>query len=374
MEQTLSGTSAVHKSAPKNNLTDFNRTNCSLAGIPFSFSMNLSWLQRILDRASSKRIIVIGDLMLDEFVWGKVGRISPEAPVPVVEVTGESFYPGGAANVARNLREFVDHVAVIGLLGKDRSARQLRKLLTEQKIDISDAIEEETFRTIVKTRIIARHQQVVRVDRERSAGPSAAQIEQVVAAVRKSLPQTDAIIFEDYGKGFLMAEVVSQIVRDAREKEKLVAADPNPRHSVDWRGVTVVKPNRAEAFLAAGIPWRDPDRAPAEDADLKRAGEVLLKKWETKYVLVTLGEHGMMLFQQEGPPHYIPTKARQVFDVSGAGDTAIALFTLGLVCEATPIEAAEIANHGSAVVVSKLGTATVTRAELMASFKDDAEH
>jgi D-beta-D-heptose 7-phosphate kinase/D-beta-D-heptose 1-phosphate adenosyltransferase len=346
----------------------------ALAASPFGFFMNLTRLQRILDRASSKRIMVIGDLMLDEFVWGKVGRISPEAPVPVVEVTGESFYPGGAANVARNLREFVDHVAVIGLLGKDRSGRQLRELLAEQKIDISDAVENETFRTIVKTRIIARHQQVVRVDREQSAGPSVAQINQVVAAVRKNLSQTDAIIFEDYGKGFLMTEVVSQIARDARKKGKLVAADPNPRHSVDWRGVTVVKPNRAEAFLEAGIPWRDPDEAPAEDVDLKRAGEALLKKWETKYVLVTLGEHGMMLFQQEGPPHYIPTKARQVFDVSGAGDTAIALFTLGLACEATPIEAAEIANHGSAVVVSKLGTATVTRDELIASFKDDAKH
>lgn len=334
--------------------------------------MNLTRLQRILDRASSKRIIVIGDLMLDEFVWGKVGRISPEAPVPVVEVTGESFYPGGAANVARNLREFVDHVAVIGLLGKDRSGRQLRELLAEQKIDISNAVESETFRTIVKTRIIARQQQVVRVDREQSAGPSAAQIKQVVAAVRKNLSQTDAIIFEDYGKGFLTTDVVSQIARDASEKGKLVAADPNPRHSIDWRGVTVVKPNRAEAFLAAGIPWRDPDEAPAEDVELRRAGEALLKKWETKYVLVTLGEHGMMLFQQKEPPHYIPTKARQVFDVSGAGDTAIALFTLGLACEATPIEAAEIANHGSAIVVSKLGTATVARDELIASFKDDS--
>jgi D-beta-D-heptose 7-phosphate kinase/D-beta-D-heptose 1-phosphate adenosyltransferase len=343
----------------------------ALAASSFAFFMNLTRLQRILDRASSKRIMVIGDLMLDEFVWGKVGRISPEAPVPVVEVTGESFYPGGAANVARNLREFVDHVAVIGLLGKDRSGRQLRELLAEQKIDISNAVENETFRTIVKTRIIARHQQVVRVDREQSAGPSAAQIKQVVAAVRKNLSQTDAIIFEDYGKGFLTTEVVSQIARDAREKGKLVAADPNPRHSVDWRGVTVVKPNRAEAFLAAGIPWRDPDEAPAEDVELRRAGEALLKKWETKYVLVTLGEHGMMLFQQGKPSHFIPTKARQVFDVSGAGDTAIALFTLALACEATPIEAAEIANHGSAVVVSKLGTATVTRDELIGSFKDD---
>jgi len=335
--------------------------------------MKLSQLERILDRARSKRIMVIGDLMLDEFVWGKVGRISPEAPVPVVEVTGESFYPGGAANVARNLREFVDHVALIGLFGKDHSGQQLRELLAEREIDISNAVEEGTFHTIVKTRIIARHQQVVRVDREQFTGPSAAQITKIVAAVRENLPQIDAIIFEDYGKGFLTTELVSQITNDARAQGKTVAADPNPRHAVDWRGVTVVKPNRAEAFLAAGIPWRDPDDAPAVDVDLKRAGEVLLKKWQTKYVLVTLGEHGMMLFQQKQAPHYIPTKARQVFDVSGAGDTAIALFTLGLACEATPTEAAEIANHGSAVVVSKLGTATVTRDELISSFREDSD-
>ena len=333
--------------------------------------MDLTRLQAILDRAPSKRIMVIGDLMLDEFVWGKVGRISPEAPVPVVEMTGESFYPGGAANVARNLREFVDHVAIIGLLGKDRSGQQLREILAEGKIDVSDAVEEEAFRTTVKTRIIARQQQVVRVDREQFAKPSSAQIAKVVAAVRKSIPETDAIIFEDYGKGFLTNELVSQIARDARAEGKIVAADPNPRHSVDWRGVTVVKPNRAEAFHAAGVPWREPDDAPADDADLRRAGEVLLEKWEAKYVLVTLGEHGMMLFHGQATPLYIPTKARQVFDVSGAGDTAIALFTLGLACEATPTEAAEIANHGSAVVVSKLGTATVTRDELMASFKSE---
>jgi len=335
--------------------------------------MDLSRLEQILDRAPSVRITVIGDLMLDEFVWGKVGRISPEAPVPVVEVTGESFYPGGAANVARNLREFVQSVGVIGMLGKDRSGQQLRELLTAQNIDTSDAVEDENFSTIVKTRIIALHQQVVRVDREKIVSPSPEQIAKVVAAIRNIIQTTDAIIFEDYGKGFVTTELVSQIARDARAAGKIVAADPNPRHSVDWRGVTAVKPNRAEAFLGSGVPWREPDEAPAKDADLRRAGEVLLKKWETKYVLVTLGEHGMMLFQQNEGPHYIPTKARQVFDVSGAGDTAVALFTLGLVCGATPIEAAEIANHGSAVVVSKLGTATVTRDELVASFREDSE-
>jgi D-glycero-beta-D-manno-heptose-7-phosphate kinase len=335
--------------------------------------MELTRLEEILDRASSRRITVIGDLMLDEFVWGKVGRISPEAPVPVVEVTGESFYPGGAANVARNLREFVDRVAIIGLLGKDRSGQQLRELLSEQNIDTSDTVEEATFHTIVKTRIIARHQQVVRVDREKFVGPSAPHIEGVVAAVRKNIPETDAIIFEDYGKGFLSTELVSQIADAARATGKIVAADPNPRNLVQWRGLTVIKPNRTEAFLAAGIPSDDTDNDPYQDKSLKRVGETLLKKWETENVLITLGEQGMMLFHEKETPHYIPAKAQEVFDVSGAGDTAIALFTLGLACGATPTEAAEIANHASAVVVSKLGTATVTRDELITSFRGDSE-
>ncbi|HLW34694.1 MAG TPA: PfkB family carbohydrate kinase [Chthoniobacterales bacterium] len=333
--------------------------------------MDLKRLRQILDRASSRRILVIGDLMLDEFIWGKVGRISPEAPVPVVEVTRESYFPGGAANVARNLREFVDRVAVIGLLGKDRSGQQLRELLGKCKIDVSDAVEDEKFSTIVKTRIIARHQQVVRVDREKIAPPSTKVIAKVAAAVRKRLSDFDAIIFEDYGKGFLAADLVAQIARDARAAKKIVTADPNPHNPIDWSGMTAVKPNRSEAFLAAGIPDRDADLAPKKDVDLVRAGKVLLEKWGTQYLLITLGEHGVMFFEKGKHPHHLPTKARDVFDVSGAGDTAIAMFTLALTCDATPLEAAQIANHASAVVVGKLGTATVTRDELISSFEHD---
>src|SRR5437868_5635203 len=244
--------------------------------------MNLNRLEQILQHAASRRITVIGDLMLDEFVWGKVGRISPEAPVPVVEVTGESFYPGGAANVARNLREFIDHVSVIGMLGKDRSGRHLRELLTAQSIDTSNAVEDRNFCTIVKTRIIALHQQVVRVDRERIVALAAAQIPKVIAAVRNSIRETDAIIFEDYGKGFVTSELVAQIAHETRKARKMVAADPNPRHSVDWRGVTAVKPNRIEAFIAAGVPWRDPDEAPAKDPHLERTGKALLRSEERR--------------------------------------------------------------------------------------------
>ncbi len=325
----------------------------------------------ILSRAASKRVLVIGDLMLDEFVWGKVGRISPEAPVPVVEVTGESFYPGGAANVARNLRAFVECASVVGLIGADRGGRQLRELLNDGGIDTQHIVEDGSFQTIVKTRIIARQQQVVRVDREQIRAPAAEQVEQVIGAVRELLPDFDAIIFEDYGKGFLTGELVHEIADAAADADKIVTADPNPRHPIEWRNVTAVKPNRSEAFLAAGIPIEDPADDPQQDASLLRVGAALRQKWQSKYLLITLGEQGMMLFDGPGESHHIATKARQVFDVSGAGDTAIALFTLALCCEASAREAAEIANHASAVVVGKLGTATVSRDELMDSFRND---
>jgi rfaE bifunctional protein kinase chain/domain len=333
--------------------------------------MDLKRLRQVLEAAPKKRLLVIGDIMLDEFVWGKVARISPEAPVPVVQVTRESFALGGAANVARNLREFTKHVSVAGMIGADHSGDFLRSLLDGQKIGLLNSTIEKNFRTIVKTRIIARHQQVVRVDREQIVGPSTRQLREIIAAIAKQLPKIDAVIFEDYGKGFLSNELVEQVTRAAHAKKTIVTADPNATRLLNWHGVTAVKPNRMEAFLAAGIPYRDSTKLPPADVDLVRAGNTLLKTWATERVLITLGEQGMMLFRKGERPHHIPTKAREVFDVSGAGDTAIALFTLGLVCGATPVEAAEIANHGSAVVVGKLGTATVTRDELVASFRND---
>jgi len=333
--------------------------------------MRLERLREILGRAAGKRITVAGDLMLDEFVWGKVGRISPEAPVPVVEVTGESFYPGGAANVARNLREFTESVSVIGTVGTDAGARQLLALLCEQKIDTSLVLQDPSFRTIVKTRIVARHQQVVRVDREQIREPSAQQVVQVAASLREILPKLDAVIFEDYGKGFLSLDLVRQLSSDINAAGKIATADPNPRQAIDWQKITAVKPNRNEALMAAGLPPADPIDPPMDDGSLLAAGRKLLAAWDTQMLLITLGEQGMMLFERGKAPHHIPTKARQVFDVSGAGDTAIALFTLALCCDAAPVEAAEIANHASAVVVAKLGTATVTPEELIASFEDE---
>ncbi len=334
--------------------------------------MSPARVQEILSRAASKRLLVIGDLMLDEFVWGKVGRISPEAPVPVVEVTGESFYPGGAANVARNLREFIKEVSVIGLIGTDRGGRQLRRLLEGQEIDTAGIVADDEFSTIIKTRIIARQQQLVRVDREQVRASTASQTTRAIDNFRRQFEKVDAVIFEDYGKGFLSSELVREVSQLAASAGKIVTSDPNPHHAIDWQNVTAVKPNRTEAFHAAGLSLSDPVDPPAGDGPLLQVGRALLEKWGTKYLLITLGEQGMMLFEAGDAWHHIPTRARQVFDVSGAGDTAIALFTLALCSGATPREAAEIANHASAVVVGKLGTATVTPKELLASFDDHA--
>ena len=337
--------------------------------------MDLKRLQQILDRAPGKRILVIGDLMLDKFIFGKADRLSPEAPIPVVQVSGEKFYPGGAANVARNLRKFGADVSVAGMIGSsdDVYGQRLRKLLTERQIDSSLAVERKKFHTTIKTRIIAGHQHIARLDREKFTVPSPSEVKDFVAQLTKKMAQFDALIFEDYGKGFLTQDMIDQVAHEAQQRNKIVAADPNPRHPINWSGMTLVKPNRSEALLAAGIIDSDSGHPPQQDESLLRAGEMLLEKWQPQYLLISLGEQGMMLFEKNEQPHHIPTKARQVFDVSGAGDTAIALFTLAFACDATPLEAAEIANHGSAVVIAKVGTATVTPEELVGSFEHDVE-
>ena len=320
---------------------------------------------------SGRRVLVAGDLMLDEFIWGKVSRISPEAPVPVVAVDRETFYPGGAANVARNLHEFTSKTSVLGLAGDDAAGVRLRDLLAAGGIG-TDGVVHRAGPTTVKTRIIARTQQVVRVDRELSEPAGPAQRKAVLAALDATLPQTDGVILEDYGKGFFDEEMSSEIIERARAAGCIVAVDPNPGNPLAWRGATVVKPNRHEAFAAAGVPWSEPVAHPLEDKQLLKVGETLLAKWDADQLLITLSELGMMLFTKDGHRHHTPTRAREVFDVSGAGDTAIALYTLALCAGASPVEASEIANHASGVVVGKLGTATLSPDELVASFENHA--
>lgn len=332
--------------------------------------MNRERIHNILSEASAKRILVIGDVMLDEFVWGKVSRISPEAPVPVVEVSHENSYPGGAANVARNLAEFTGSVRVLGMIGRDSFGAQLRGLLGEERIRTDCLVESASAPTIVKTRIIARQQQVVRVDREKKIKPDAEVLRAILAQVERVLSETDAIIFEDYGKGLLVQELKNEVCKLVAGRGIVVTVDPNPGNPLDWSGVTAIKPNRSEAFAAAGVPNGDSADDPLQDAPLLEVGRRLIERWQAKQLLITLSEHGMILFEDGQPPYHTPTRAQEVFDVSGAGDTAISLYTLALAAGATAQEAAEIANHASGIVVGKLGTATVSAAELIESFPE----
>ena len=321
-----------------------------------------------LDKYRSTRILVIGDVMLDHFIWGSVRRISPEAPVPIVEVTGETYYPGGAANVARNVSPFTSHVMLMGRVGRDIQADQLRQLLQEEGVNCEALLTHPTLPTISKARIVARQQQVVRVDREKIVRLSAEETVEVEHRLRAAAPLLDAIIIEDYGKGMVTDSMVEAVVRVAREFKILVTVDPSPRNPVRWEGVDLVKPNRTEAFAAAGIEDHTQHVPATENEELLRVGEILLGKWNVPRVLVTLGEQGMMLFQREGARHHIPTRAREVFDVSGAGDTAIALLTLALASGASAEQAADVANHASGIVVGKLGTARLTPDELLAAY------
>jgi rfaE bifunctional protein kinase chain/domain len=335
----------------------------------YPHAMKLERVEALLQKFPEKRLLVIGDLMLDEFVWGRVSRISPEAPVPVVEVIRESYYPGGAANVARNVREFTLGVDIMGLVGEDSHADRLRRILTENGIALRGLQSSKSFQTIVKTRIIARHQQVVRVDRE-TPSPTPPEIaNRSIAQVEEMIADLDGIILEDYGKGFLQQSFVDKIAEIVRAAGKVITADPNPRNKLFWHGLTAVKPNRSEAFAAADEPWREPEKYPIRDEPLLRVGQKLLSAWEPQHLLITLGEQGMMLFGRDILPYHVPPRAQEVYDLSGAGDTAIALFTLALVSGASPIEAAEISNHASGVVVAKLGTAIATPAELLESFR-----
>lgn len=328
----------------------------------------MTFTRNCLGNLAKCRILVIGDVMLDHFIWGHVRRISPEAPVPIVEVTKEEFYPGGAANVARNISPFSPNTHLMGRVGKDMAADKLRTLLIEDRVDPAPLLVHETLPTISKARVSARQQQIVRVDREKLMPLADSELAEIEQRLRKLAPNLDAIILEDYGKGFVTTALMELVAKIAAEHKLIVTVDPSPRNPLPWAGVSLVKPNRLEAFAAAGLEDHLLPGPPLQNAELLEVGRVLLEKWNVASVLVTLGEHGMMLFERGKEPHHIPTRAREVYDVSGAGDTAIALLTLALAAGFSLQDAADIANHASGIVVGKLGTATLTPDELLAAF------
>jgi D-glycero-beta-D-manno-heptose-7-phosphate kinase len=326
-----------------------------------------SRLHAVVRQFPERRVLVVGDLMLDEFIWGRVSRISPEAPVPVVNVVSESYYPGGAANVARNVREFTSRTMALGRVGADPQGCRLLELLAAAGIDTAGVRQDPAAATTVKTRVIARNQQVVRVDRENPVPLAPEDAAEAIRFVERVIADVDAVIVADYGKGFLTQPLADGICEICSRSGRALAVDPHPYTSLEWRGATAVKPNRLEAFIAAGLAPSDAVTPALSDRALLEAGRRLLERWAPRDLLITLGEHGMMLFGDPAGPRHIPTCARAVFDVSGAGDTAIAVFTLALASGASGSEAAELANRASGVAVGKLGTATVTMAELLES-------
>ena len=330
--------------------------------------MQASINKNILNEARGKKILVVGDLMLDEFIWGRVARISPEAPVPIVEVSEESLYPGGAANVGRNLRPFCAEVEVCGIVGEDVAAEKLAVLFRAAGISTSALVVTDLVPTTVKTRIIARQQQVVRVDRERTNAVTSELRRQLLDRISEILPRVDGVIFEDYGKGLLDQDFVDSVIALATAAGKIVTADPNPKNRFLWTGVTLLKPNRSEAFAMTRRSDPGPVADPLHDDALLEVVHQIIREQNIQALLVTLSEHGMLLVDDRGAVHHTPTHAREVFDVSGAGDTAIAIGTLALCAGASLIEAAELANRASGIVVGKLGTATTTPEELLAEF------
>jgi rfaE bifunctional protein kinase chain/domain len=307
-----------------------------------------------------RRVLVVGDVMLDEFVWGRVSRISPEAPVPVVEVTGQSFHLGGAGNVAANVRSLGASAVLAGVVGRDAAGERVREALAAAGIE-SHLVELGRDRpTTVKTRIVAHGQQVVRADREEAADVPAGVEATLVERLRREISSCGAVVVSDYQKGVVTSSLLRRVLPLARRHGIPVLVDPKVRHFRLYRGATVVTPNQLETELATGLRLRGP-------AELLAAGRRVLSLLGCRAVLVTRGEHGMSLFERGRPPLHVPAAAREVFDVTGAGDTVIATMALALAAGASVPEAAVLANCAAGVVVGKVGTAQATPDEVLAA-------
>lgn len=339
--------------------------------MPMSKNLPLSRVRQLLSAASRARVTVLGDVMLDQFLWGTVARISPEAPVPVVEFDRESFIPGGAGNVARNLAHLRVATDLLGVSGHDDAAGRLQQLLSQDGVACSGILPCANRSTSIKTRIIAHRQQVVRVDRETPGDVDDKTTARLLAALAKSLQRADALILGDYAKGVITQPLLEEAKRLCRARGIWLSLDPKPSHCLDLSGLSLLTPNRKEAFALAGLPDDLHDAQPSKDAGLLRVADKLLAGLQPALLLITLGEQGLLLCQRGQRPFHVPTAAREVFDVSGAGDTVIASFTLAIVAGASPVEAAFFSNHAAGVVVGKIGTATVTPRELLASFRGE---
>ena len=316
-------------------------------------------MESFFEKAASVRALVIGDLMLDEYLWGRAERISPEAPVQVVEVTREDLRLGGAGNVVHNLAALGCRVAVCSVIGSDENGSLLRRAFEAKGVGLEGLFEDPERRTSKKTRVIAANQQIVRIDRETKSAIGASCEKGMLDYLSARLSDFDVIVVSDYLKGVLTPSVLSAVCRTGRELGIPVVVDPKGSDYGKYRGATLLTPNRKEAEIASGIAIADLDT-------LEQAAEGLLAKLELDALLITRSEAGMSLFPAKGGAIHIPTVAREVFDVTGAGDTVIAVLSLGLACGLPLPEAAWVANVAAGIAVGKLGTSTVSPGEIVA--------
>jgi len=324
-------------------------------------------------RFSQGRIAVMGDLMLDVYLWGAVNRISPEAPVPVVEVRRRSCCPGGAANVMRNIATLGGKAEAFGILGRDAAGTELLALLREQKIGLSGIVTAKQRRTTEKCRVVAGSQQLLRADFETNQPVSASARSKMVKTVLNMIRnhELDGVVFDDYAKGVLSAPMLRRIIDEARKNQVITLLDPKPKAGgvTPVTGLTVLKPNRSEAFALAGLRDPGPAEHPSQDLPLHEAAEKIFSLWQPDNLLISLAAQGMILFSRGKEVTVIPTRAQEVFDVSGAGDTVAAVCALALATGASPVLAAELANCAAGIVVGKIGTAPILMDELMTALK-----
>jgi len=320
-------------------------------------------LDQVIEGFSKTNILVFGDVMMDRFIWGNVSRISPEAPVPVVKVERETFLLGGAANVVHNIHALGGNGSLCGVVGDDEMGRQIIRDLKKIGIGTQGLFVDPDRQTTVKTRIIAHHQQVVRIDREATDAIRPSTLQALSEFLRRKLQRFDGVILSDYEKGLLTGPLIRSTIRLARKAKKFILVDPKLRNFFFYRDARVVTPNTAEASSASGVPILD---VPS----LKKAGRLLMKKLRCDALVITRGEEGMAIFERHQEPFLVPTVAKEVYDVTGAGDTVIGTMALALATGASVKTAASLANEAAGIVVGKMGTATVSRQELIQAIKE----
>lgn len=311
-------------------------------------------LIQLLDRLAGRKVLVVGDLMLDHYIWGSVQRISPEAPVPVVNVLSESVLLGGAGNVLHNILTLGGKGILCGVVGSDDAGKWLTQELKSKGMELNGIVSEENRPTTKKTRIIAHQQQVVRYDHEKREKILQKTEKKFIDFILDQLSRIDCMVISDYSKGVITEGLMSAILPAALKRGVAVIVDPKVNHISLYKKITLITPNHLEASQASGVEIQD-------EASLRKAGRTLLKKLQCEAVLITRGEQGMSLFESGGGITHIPTEAKQVFDVTGAGDTVVSTLSLALAAGASFPAAARLANHAAGIVVGMVGTTAIKK-------------